>query len=48
MSQCLPQPIPPPQDGVSVFAYGEFNLPRRRVNGSASLYGGGHADFIIL
>jgi len=30
------------------FAHGEFNLPRRRVDGSASLYGGGHADFIIL
>ena len=47
-SQCLPQPIPPPQDGVSVFAHGECNPPCRRVDGSASLYGGGHADFIIL
>jgi hypothetical protein len=30
------------------FAHGEFNMPRRRVDGFASLYGGGHADFIIL
>jgi hypothetical protein len=47
MSQSCHSPHRRPQDGVSVFAHGEFNMPRRRVDGFASLYGG-HADFIIL